>query len=462
MTYALQVFCAVYNYRFLDARTEEPAVVCKYGEFPAEEAAKSLHIPAKYRASTRGHRTDAAANANYRGEDLLLFHGIEESSGRPDWLGEIFEWLTATYELGCVERDSVGRIPYSASVFAKEKLSPRKPYASVLMAWLQNEILKRDGGPTAAVPPVSPDADHLVISSHDVDFYWVRRIQAITRLTKNLGIAAQYSQGPRHIRDTSRMLRDVIAGRRAGDYVPALVHAAEHWNFRSTLFVVARHGHRRDPDYRLCDIRTKLLEARDAGFDVELHGSYTSAIESASLASEANELAASMGNRTRGGRQHWLRFDSHQKLFRSVAAAGLFHDSTLGFPETVGFRNGASFAFPPYDFETEKAFDFLEIPLVLMDGALEAEARATREEPTAIANAVLGESRRWGWGGVAVLWHNPIEALSVPAAINDVFWRCVAQQERHREKWISASDFLARSLGRYQNAGLLQGVQLDA
>ena len=462
ITYALQVFAAIYNYRFVDRPGDVPGLVCTYGAAAEKNSPEMFSIPARYQPRPAGEVASHGTRGRFREEELFLFHGIDESTGLPDWPGEIFEWLTTSYELGAIERDTVGRIPFSASVFAREGLSPRRPYASILMAWLQSEILKRELGTAPDAPSISPDADHLVVSSHDVDFYWVRSASAITRLAKNLAIAVKLYKNRQHLRDTASMLRGVLAGRRAGDYMPALLHAGEKWNFSSTLFVVARHGHRRDPDYRLGDFRQRLNEARESGFDVELHGSYSSIIESGSLAAEAQKLASIMGKRTLGGRQHWLRFDSHEKLFAAIADAGLAYDSTLGFPEAVGFRSGASFAFPPYDLENEAPFEFLEIPLVLMDGSLEAAARTSAEEPMAVANEVLAESRRWGWGGVATLWHNPIEPLSVPSAINDVFWRCVKQQDRHREKWISASDFLKRSLNRYQNAGLLKSVCLDA
>ena len=77
--------------------------------------------------------------------------------------------------------------------------------------------------------------------------------------------------------------------------------------------------------------------------------------------------------------------------------------------------------------------DFLEIPLALMDGNIEANSRATREEPQQIVDEVLAESRRWGWGGIVVLWHNPLEPLQVPEAVNQVFWSCTKQQKHFGE-----------------------------
>jgi hypothetical protein len=223
--------------------------------------------------------------------------------------------------------------------------------------------------------------------------------------------------------------------------------------------VVPRRSHRRDPNYRLEQISKDLLGAVTKGFSVGIHGSYRSIIEDQSLAEEANHFSSAMGKRPLGGRQHWLRFGRHQHLFAQVRAAGLLADSTLGFPDMVGFRNGASFPFPPYDFELEAAHDFLEIPLVLMDGSLEAASRRLRVPPELLADEVLLESRKLGWGGVSILWHNPLEALSVPTEINQVFWRLASKREELGEKWVSLEQFLSATVPRFQQCGLMTGAR---
>jgi hypothetical protein len=226
------------------------------------------------------------------------------------------------------------------------------------------------------------------------------------------------------------------------------------------LFVVTRQGHRRDPNYRLKQIAGELEDAVEKGFSVEVHGSYRSVVEDQTLAEEAGALRDCTGRKPLGNRQHWLRFAEHQVLFDEIERAGLLADSTLGFSEAVGFRNGACFAFPPYNFAQERPCNFLEVPLVLMDGALETEARVSGRAPEQLAQEVLGESRKYGWGGVSVLWHNPIEPLSVPEEINAVFWKCAKQKEALGEKWVSLEQFLVCCAERYRRAGLLASASV--
>ncbi|HXA00162.1 MAG TPA: hypothetical protein VN025_20560 [Candidatus Dormibacteraeota bacterium] len=460
MTYAFRVFAAIYGHTVVEKQNAE--VQCFYGRTPPTNSGSRLfQIPALYQAE-RKYEEDAFLRHRYAGQDLFLFHGIDPATGRPDWLAEIFLWLSNEYEAGISVRDEIKRIPYSETVFHRSGLSPFRPHASLLMAWMENAI--RQGDTTEALPKApSPvkDVEHLIVCSHDIDFYFTNRTSALVRLGKNLCIALIGYRSWSYFADNLHMMVQLLVGRRVGDYLPALMEAGSQHKFQSTFFAVARNGHRRDPDYRIEQISSQLRCAAIGGFSVGLHGSYRSVVEDRSLAEEANCLRKNAGQQVISSRQHWLRFSRHRDLFDAVATAGMLVDSSLGFPDMVGFRNGAAFAFPPYDFEREAPHSFLEIPLVLMDGSLQAASRQLHTPADVLAEQVLGESRDLGWGGVSVLWHNPIESLSVPAEVNEVFWKCVKKQSEFHEKWMSVEQFLSASIHRYQRAGLLEGIRID-
>jgi len=455
--YAFRVFAAIYGHAVIDGDGSQNAIRCCYGAaLPLQAARPTFFIPALYQQTLEDTPRKLLSKFRYAGEDFYLACGRDSSTGRPDWLGEIFLWLSGSHELGIAQRDSVGRIPYSETVFSREGISPRKPRAAQIMAWMENAL--RRGDTAEALPrapsPVS-DSEHLVVCSHDIDFYHVDWSSAFIRLAKNLVIALLNYRSSSFFIDNLRMMLQLFSGKRTGDYLPALLSAAHECGFESTLFVVARQGHRRDPNYKLEQIAKQLLEAAKQGFRVGLHGSYRSIIEDGTLAEESRRLGDCMGKRPITNRQHWLRFANHQVLFNEIERAGLQADSTLGFSEAAGFRNGACFAFPPYNFAQERPCNFLEVPMVLMDGSVEEEARASGVAPQQLADEVLGESRKYGWGGISVIWHNPIESLSVPREINAVFWNCARQKSQHGEKWLSLEQFLLRCSERYQKAGLL-------
>lgn len=459
MSYAFRVFAAIYGHPVVES-SSAAAVRCYYAQTPpSENDAHLFHIPALYQDHHIKNGNICFTKHRFAGEDFHLNFGIDLRSGRPDWLGELFLWLSGAYEAGMQARDEIGRVPYSGTVFNRAGLSVLKPHASLCMAWLENELTHANGIESLPKAP-SPLAscEHLVICSHDIDFHFTHRAGALLRVLKNLGIAILSGQPKSHFIETLQLVPRLIAGRPVGHYLPSLMQENRRHDVQSTFFAVARQGHRRDPNYRLPQIAPFLSDAAAKGFSVGLHGSYCSIIEDRSLAEEAHKLAESLGQKPLSGRQHWLRFGRQQDLFDEVARAGLLADSTLGFPDMVGFRNGASFAFPPYDLGREAPCSFLEIPLVLMDGSLETASRELRQPACKLAEDVLEESRARGWGGIAVLWHNPLEPLSVSSEINDVYWHCASRQKRVSEKWMSVDQFLAAALPRFQQAGLLHEV----
>jgi len=461
--YALRVFAAIYGYRVAETQ-ESTDVGIFYSEKPASSAtSKGVWVPARYHAELPKPSALELTRRQYAHESFYFFFGVDCETKNPDWLGEIFEWLSCSHERRITQRDELGRVPYSYSVFAQQRISPRKPYAMLAMAWLQNEIVNPGGAESLPKPASpSPNAEHLVVCSHDVDFYFTSKLSALTRLLKNLVIAWRiYRSWPFFTWNAGQIVR-VLAGKRVGEYLGPLLQASREYDFRSTIFAVSKRSHRRDPNYRLDELAPDLRSCVQQGFSVGLHGSYEGVIENSNLLQELIFMETTLGTKPRGARQHWLRFGDHQSFFETNERAGFVYDSTLGFTEVAGFRNGACFAFPPYDFKNEKPYPFLEIPLVLMDGNVETAARNSHENADAIAEEILAESRRWSWGGIAADWHNPIEPIQVPREINQIFWKHVRNQKSNGEKWVSADQFLTCSLRRYQDAGLLKDVRLDA
>jgi hypothetical protein len=175
----------------------------------------------------------------------------------------------------------------------------------------------------------------------------------------------------------------------------------------SSFYVIASHH---DPhDGAAADeygrLRPRLVETLlEAGGEVGLHGSYTAADDPVRLAAEKQKLEALAGPIT-GHRYHYLRVDPHRNL-APLADVGLRYDTTLGFPDALGFRAGIARPFRPWDFEREEPLDLIEVPLAAMDATL-AEERylglaAKRAEPQLMQ--LLDRAAELG-GAFAVLWH---------------------------------------------------------
>ncbi len=172
----------------------------------------------------------------------------------------------------------------------------------------------------------------------------------------------------------------------------------------STFFVLAGHHdpHDGSSPETYDKLRPQLVETlRETGAEIGLHGSYTAADDPARLGDEKAALEALAGP-VAGHRYHYLRADPH----RNVAQLPFRYDTTLGFPDALGFRSGIARPFHPWDFERDAPADVLEIPLAAMDATL-AEERylglsAKRAAPR--LDALLDWAAANG-GAFAVLWH---------------------------------------------------------
>src|SRR5438067_117524 len=309
-----------------------------------------------------------------------------------DELAEAFFHLARIEERGA-PRDRHGRFLASSS-----RLDPLDPPL---------ERLRRELG----LPPRWYGTSRFAVAlTHDVDAPW--------RWTR-IGVRGA----------ASRLKGHVLAGRTgaalaearglAGVPIHKLRGSDPNWRFaeivaaereheaRSTFFVMAGHGHRADgPAPEAYErLRPQLVEVLvEAGAEVGLHGSYLAAEDLDRLAHERAFLAQLEGPLV-GHRYHYLRVDPHRNLVPLVQI-GFHYDTSLGFPDAVGFRAGIAHPFRPWDLELDRPADLVEVPLAVMDATL-AEDRYEGLSAAAAKPRVF-ELLDWAaehGGGFSILWH---------------------------------------------------------
>jgi hypothetical protein len=137
---------------------------------------------------------------------------------------------------------------------------------------------------------------------------------------------------------------------------------------------------------------------------VGLHGSYLAAEDLDRLARE-RLLLAQLDGPLIGQRYHYLRVDPHRNLV-PLAGIGFRYDTSLGFPDALGFRAGIAHPFRPWDLARDRPGDLVEVPLAVMDATL-AEERydglsAAEAKPRVLA--LLDWAAEHG-GAFSILWH---------------------------------------------------------
>ena len=210
------------------------------------------------------------------------------------------------------------------------------------------------------------------------------------------GKAFRFFLGPGEVWPLSAAARMCAQkGLRAVFTIPGLPGGSFRENPKRWLF---------DPAYDPDEIRAAIRSLADAGHTIGLHPSFMLWRSGAMLAESRRRLHTIAGRPVAWCRQHWLRF-SFAETWRAQQDAGLSRDCTLGFNDLAGFRNGAAFAFSPWDAREGRPMDGLTaVPLVFMDSQAYDYAGGPERGDFTAMRAVLDEVRAVR-GTATVLWH---------------------------------------------------------
>lgn len=152
--------------------------------------------------------------------------------------------------------------------------------------------------------------------------------------------------------------------------------------------------------YRIIDpkILKIIKKIHNHGWEVGLHGSYNSYKNKITLNSDKKKLESIIGEQIKGIRQHHLNLDIPQ-TWRLQEKVGFKYDTTLGFNNDIGFRSGTCFPFYPFDLESGKSMELLQIPLIILDRVVFSKKNAWDE-----CKKIIEVVENLG-GVLTILWH---------------------------------------------------------
>jgi hypothetical protein len=317
------------------------------------------------------------------------------------------ELAAGFFHLARVEERGAERDPHGRFLAVSSRLDPLDPPL---------ERLRRELG---VEPPRYRGARFAVALTHDVDVPWrwtrIGVLGAAARL-KNHALAGRAGQAAHEARGLARVPLHKLR-RTDPNWRFAEIAAEERaHDARSTFFLLAGHGHRADgaAPGAYDRLRPRLVEtllAADA--EIGLHGSYLAAEDLDRLARE-RLLLAQLDGPLIGQRYHYLRVDPHRNL-APLAGIGFRYDTSLGFPDALGFRAGIAHPFRPWDFASDCPADLVELPLAVMDATLAEERYAGLSAQAAKPRvlALLDWAAERG-GAFSILWHP--ERFDAPSA----------------------------------------------
>jgi peptidoglycan/xylan/chitin deacetylase (PgdA/CDA1 family) len=200
-----------------------------------------------------------------------------------------------------------------------------------------------------------------------------------------------------------------VTGRTNSPYInfKQIMDLEDKYDAKSSFYFIAAKNDPRRFRYNVEDIENELKFIVDNGWEVGLHGGYYSYNNSDEILNEKRRLESVLGQSVIGFRNHYLRFKTPDS-WKILSNAGFKYDTTFGYSNVVGFRNGMCHPFKPYDLNEDQEIDVLEIPLVVMDVALFDVADSFEEawNHTKKLIDIVEENN----GVITILWHNNVFA----------------------------------------------------
>ena len=179
----------------------------------------------------------------------------------------------------------------------------------------------------------------------------------------------------------------------------------ENYDAKSSFYFMGLDKGDQDFNYRLEDLRSEMGNILNQGWEIGLHGGHKAFNNIEVLKNEKDRLEAMLGKRVIGFRSHYLRFKTPD-TWELLKEAGFRYDTTFGYGDCVGFRNGMCHPFKPFNLNTNTRIDILEIPLALMEFTLgDTYMRLDAKMSWEVAKNLIDITEKNG-GVFTVLWHN--------------------------------------------------------
>ncbi len=175
-----------------------------------------------------------------------------------------------------------------------------------------------------------PDRRQFAIClTHDIDKTFV----GMSRKTLNL------IRGRTNGRSLFQRLADLVSRDKPNCNFKEVIDLEESYGAKSTFFLLSLKPNEKDFNYRVEELETYISEVVDRGFEIGLHGGWEAYKDRNKLHNEKTRLEKTLNKKVEGYRNHYLLF-KQPETWKMLHEEGFIYDSTLAFPDGVGFRNG--------------------------------------------------------------------------------------------------------------------------
>jgi peptidoglycan/xylan/chitin deacetylase (PgdA/CDA1 family) len=246
--------------------------------------------------------------------------------------------------------------------------------------------------------PKYPDNKNMAVCiSHDIDRLFSRKWSMSTFLNQQLKTVVK-AKPQKLVSNFQHLKRQIIP---EFDLKHSL-NLEKKYGINASYFFLDIEKEDSDFNYLFDEIADQIGKIEAAGSEVGLHGGHEIYDNFKRLESSTKKMENHF--KICGYRSHYLRFvvpDTWNKLAR----LGYKYDTTLGFSESVGFRNGMCYPFSPYDLSNKMYMDIYELPLIVMDVTLFENMKLDFETAFTLCSELINRIEQVN-GVFTLLWHN--------------------------------------------------------
>jgi peptidoglycan/xylan/chitin deacetylase (PgdA/CDA1 family) len=293
---------------------------------------------------------------------------------------EIWDLFTRKEEYNSSIRDQCGRFSYSAS----SNRNILKPSVSKYLI---------EQGYHVEYPEDKPFA---VCLTHDIDNVYTSHLEKIVSAKRHLqqGSLSGFKQSVAQMRSKKLPLwnfNDIIA-------------LEEKYDAKSSFYFMAENSGEVDYAYQIEDFESVLRDIVDSGSEVGLHGGHTSYLSLEELVTKKERLEKVLHKKVVGYRNHYLKFKVPE-TWEYLHEAGFLYDTTFGYADHIGFRNGMCHPYKPFNLKKGKSIEILEIPLIIMDRTLQRNMNLDTGRAWDLSKKIIESVEKYN-GVLTLLWHN--------------------------------------------------------
>ena len=187
-------------------------------------------------------------------------------------------------------------------------------------------------------------------------------------------------------------------------HIHNILNAGKKYNAKSSFYFLSLTQGEHDFNYDPKEIKEIFELIKNNDGEIGLHGGHMAYNDPAKIESEKTLLEYAANKKVNGYRNHYLKFQT-PATWEYLNDAGFIYDTTFGYADNAGFRNGMCHPFQPYSLTRNCFLDIIELPLVIMDVTLWRYMKLNQAQQYALCTALIDTVAECN-GVLTLLWHN--------------------------------------------------------